>query len=56
MESRVADSRLASGGTVTWRRRECDACKRRFTTYERAEVTAPLVVKKWVPSFELYRR
>ena len=46
LESRVADSRLASGGTVTWRRRECDACKRRFTTYERAEVTAPLVVKK----------
>ena len=37
---------FASGGTVTWRRRECDACKRRFTTYERAEVTAPLVVKK----------
>lgn len=46
MDSRVVDSRLAAGGTVTWRRRECDACKRRFTTYERVEHTVPLVVKK----------
>lgn len=40
------DSRLASGGTVTWRRRECDGCKRRFTTYERVEYSLPVVVKK----------
>lgn len=40
------DSRLVSGGTVTWRRRECDACKRRFTTYERVELSLPVVVKK----------
>ncbi len=40
------DSRLASGGTVTWRRRECDGCKRRFTTYERVEHSLPVVVKK----------
>ncbi|HEV8245993.1 MAG TPA: transcriptional regulator NrdR [Polyangiaceae bacterium] len=46
MESRVVDSRLAAGGTVTWRRRECDTCKRRFTTYERVEHTLPTVVKK----------
>ena len=46
MDSRVVDSRLATGGTVTWRRRECDACKRRFTTYERVEHTLPIVVKK----------
>ena len=46
MDSRVVDSRLAAGGTVTWRRRECDACKRRFTTYERVEHTLPMVVKK----------
>ncbi|HEX3773018.1 MAG TPA: transcriptional regulator NrdR [Polyangiaceae bacterium] len=45
MDSRVVDSRLAAGGTVTWRRRECDACKRRFTTYERVEHTLPTVVK-----------
>jgi transcriptional repressor NrdR len=46
MDSRVVDSRLASGGTVTWRRRECDQCKKRFTTYERVEHTLPLIVKK----------
>ncbi|HYP98606.1 MAG TPA: transcriptional regulator NrdR [Polyangiaceae bacterium] len=46
MDSRVVDSRLAAGGTVTWRRRECDNCKRRFTTYERVEHTLPTVVKK----------
>ncbi len=46
MESRVLDSRLVAGGTVTWRRRECDACKRRFTTYERVELSLPTVVKR----------
>src|SRR6478735_3406782 len=46
MDSRVVDSRLAAGGTVTWRRRECDSCNRRFTTYERVEHTLPTVVKK----------
>src|SRR5690606_33572070 len=46
MDSRVVDSRLVAGGTVTWRRRECDACKRRFTTYERVEHALPTVVKK----------
>ncbi|HET7545924.1 MAG TPA: transcriptional regulator NrdR [Polyangiaceae bacterium] len=46
MDSRVVDSRLAAGGTVTWRRRECDSCKRRFTTYERVEHSLPTVVKK----------
>lgn len=46
VDNRVVDSRLAAGGTVTWRRRECDACKRRFTTYERVEYALPTVVKK----------
>jgi len=46
MDSRVVDSRLASGGTVTWRRRECDGCHKRFTTYERVEHTLPVIVKK----------
>src|SRR5690606_10466194 len=45
-DSRVVDSRLAAGGTVTWRRRECDGCKKRFTTYERVEYSLPTVVKK----------
>ncbi len=46
MDSRVVDSRLGAGGTVTWRRRACDACGRRFTTYERVEHQLPVVVKK----------
>jgi transcriptional repressor NrdR len=46
MDSRVVDSRLIAAGSVTWRRRECDACKRRFTTYERVEYTLPTVIKK----------
>ena len=46
MDSRVVDSRLVAGGTVTWRRRACDACGRRFTTYERVEELMPEVVKR----------
>lgn len=46
LDSRVIDSRLVAAGTVTWRRRECDSCRRRFTTYERVEHVVPLVVKK----------
>jgi len=45
-DCRVVDSRLVSGGAVTWRRRECEGCKRRFTTYERLENSLPTVVKK----------
>lgn len=33
-------------GDVTRRRRECESCTRRFTTYERVEEIVPLVVKK----------
>ncbi|MFH1468898.1 MAG: transcriptional regulator NrdR [Pseudomonadota bacterium] len=43
-ESRVIDSRTAED-TVR-RRRECEACGRRWTTLERAEMRLPLVVKK----------
>lgn len=45
-ESRVVDSRLTKDGDVIRRRRHCDACGRRFTTYERVEVLLPMVVKK----------
>ena len=45
-DCRVVDSRLVSEGAVTWRRRECEGCKRRFTTYERLEYNLPTVVKK----------
>ncbi len=46
LESRVVDSRLVTSGTVTWRRRVCDSCKRRFTTYERVEHVLPTVKKR----------
>lgn len=41
----MIDSRVAAGATVTWRRRECDACNQRFTTYERVERNLPTVLK-----------
>ncbi len=46
LENRVIDSRLSKDGAVIRRRRECDRCQRRFTTYERVEEMLPLVVKK----------
>ncbi|HHY93597.1 MAG TPA: transcriptional repressor NrdR [Firmicutes bacterium] len=44
-ESRVLDSRPTDDGSVIRRRRECEECHRRFTTYEKVE-EAPLVVVK----------
>lgn len=44
--NRVVDSRLSADGVLIRRRRMCTACKRRFTTYERVEESAPMVVKK----------
>ena len=46
LESRVLDSRPSEDGYSIRRRRECNACKRRFTTYERVEERPLLVVKK----------
>jgi transcriptional repressor NrdR len=46
LDNKVIDSRLSQGGEVTRRRRECDSCGRRYTTYERIEEVLPLVVKK----------
>ena len=46
LENRVVDSRLNKESTTTRRRRACDSCQRRFTTYERLEVTLPMLVKK----------
>jgi transcriptional repressor NrdR len=45
-ESKVIDSRVSSAGDVTRRRRECEGCTRRFTTYERVDEALPLVIKK----------
>ncbi|MCA9292715.1 MAG: transcriptional repressor NrdR [Phycisphaerales bacterium] len=43
---KVIDSRSSEGGGVIRRRRQCLACGRRFTTYERIEETARLMVVK----------
>jgi len=43
---RVVDSRESRQGEVIRRRRECLACGRRFTSYERIEETPAMVVKK----------
>lgn len=43
---RVVDSRSSSEGAVVRRRRECLACGKRFTTYERIEETPLRVIKK----------
>ena len=45
-EDKVVDSREAQDGRTTRRRRECLACGRRFTTYERVEDVLPQIVKK----------
>ena len=44
--SRVLDSRLIEEGRSVRRRRECIACAKRFTTYERIEQVPLLVIKK----------
>jgi len=43
---KVIDSRASDAGKTIRRRRECVACSKRFTTYERVEQTARLVVVK----------
>jgi transcriptional repressor NrdR len=45
-DTRVTDSRLAAGGSEIRRRRECLACKARFTTIEKGEFALPRVVKQ----------
>lgn len=45
-ETKVIDKRDSEDESVTWRRRECLKCKKRFTTYERVEASEIMVVKK----------
>ncbi|MBP3428741.1 MAG: transcriptional repressor NrdR [Clostridia bacterium] len=44
-ESRVVDSRPTEDGAIR-RRRACEGCQRRFTTYEKIEMLPVLVIKK----------
>ena len=47
-KSSVIDSRQEEDGNTIRRRRECDSCHARFTTFERVEEVPLLVVKKTV--------
>ena len=46
LDSKVIDSRMSEDGMSIRRRRECNACGKRFTTYETIELTPIMVVKK----------
>ena len=45
-DTKVLDSRLVQDEKVVRRRRQCDTCSYRFTTFERVEVTSLIVTKK----------
>ena len=44
-DTRVIDTRLVADGEQIRRRRECQSCNERFTTYESAELLMPRVIK-----------
>lgn len=44
-DTKVIDSRLVSNGNQIRRRRECQSCSERFTTYEVAELLMPRIIK-----------
>jgi transcriptional repressor NrdR len=46
LDDKVIDSRTSKEGDVIRRRRKCDKCGERFTSYERVEEPLPLVIKK----------
>ncbi len=45
-ETQVVETRESDEGDVVRRRRRCTDCDKRFTTYERTEISLPAVVKK----------
>ncbi len=45
-DSRVIDSRQTEDGSTIRRRRECEGCGRRFTTYEKIDMVPLMVIKK----------
>src|SRR5215831_13336269 len=44
-EDKVIETRVSKDGGEIRRRRECESCARRYTTYERIEESMPLVIK-----------
>ena len=45
-DTQVVETRVAEDGDFIRRRRQCGSCEKRFTTYERPDVSFPAVVKK----------
>src|SRR6266542_230626 len=45
-DTQVLDSRVSEGGDSIRRRRRCLSCRKRFTTYETAELRLPQIVKQ----------
>ena len=46
LETQVSETRISEEADFIRRRRQCTACEKRFTTYERPDVTFPAIVKK----------
>ncbi len=46
LETQVVDTRISEDADFIRRRRQCGACEKRFTTYERPDVNFPAIVKK----------
>ena len=46
LETPVVETRVSEEGNFIRRRRQCGACEKRFTTYEKPEVSFPTIVKK----------
>lgn len=55
-DSAVLDSRVCDGGETIRRRRQCLACKRRWTTYEITQVNLNLIKRKAVGARLMLRR
>ncbi len=45
-DTQVVETRISEDGDFIRRRRQCASCQKRFTTYERPDVTFPAIVKK----------
>ena len=45
-DTQVLDSRVSEGGDSIRRRRRCLSCRKRFTTYETADLRLPQIVKQ----------
>ena len=56
LETQVVETRVSEDAAFIRRRRQCSACEKRFTTYERPEVSFPVVVKKDGRRIEYDRR